>query len=346
MTKINKEGWEVKKWEEVLTIVNGKNQKAVECEDGPYPICGSGGLMGYASQYLCPEDTTIIGRKGNINKPIYMTEKFWNVDTAFGLVAKKEVLLPKLLFYFCQNFNFERLNKATTIPSLTKVDLLKISIPLPPLPIQLRIVEELDEINAVISEKKEQLRKLDELAQSIFYNMFGDPVTNEKGWAVKSFKQTFSLKSGDGLSAKNFVEGEFPVYGGNGIAGYHNTFNKEGQNIIIGRVGALCGNVHLVSGRVFVTDNAFVLKTEESFDSTALLHLLRILNLRQYARDALQPVISNSSLKDIQIILPPLPLQSAFASRVAAIEEEKAAIAESIEKMQTLLNARMQEYFG
>lgn len=275
-----------------------------------------------------------------------MQQKFWNVDTAFGLVANDELLMPKLLFYFCQNFNFQKLNKATTIPSLTKVDLLKINIPLPPLPIQRRIVEELDEINAIISAKKQQLSKLDELAQSIFYNMFGDPVANEKGWEVKTFKQCFSLKSGDGLSAKNFLDGQYPVYGGNGIAGYHNTFNKEGKNIIIGRVGALCGNVHLVEGQIFVTDNAFVLSTDENFEATTLLYLLRFLNLRQFARDALQPVISNTSLKDIKVILPPLPLQEAFAARVTAIEEQKSSIATSIEKMQTLLDARMQEYFG
>lgn len=225
-------------------------------------------------------------------------------------------------------------------------DIAEIEIPLPPLPIQRRIVEELDEINAIISIKKKQIAKLDELAQSVFYTMFGDPVINEKGWEVKAFKQCFALKSGDGLSAKNFVEGQFPVYGGNGIAGYHNTFNRDGQNIIIGRVGALCGNVHLVDGKVFVTDNAFVLSTNEAFDATTLLYLLRFLNLRQYARDALQPVISNTSLKDIIVILPPLSLQQTFAARVEAIEDQKAAIATSIEKMQTLLDARMQEYFG
>ena len=89
-----KEGWEYKKLGEVATIINGKNQKAVEDADGIYPICGSGGIMGYANEYLCPEQTVIIGRKGNINRPIYMEQKFWNVDTAFGIVADKSQLVP------------------------------------------------------------------------------------------------------------------------------------------------------------------------------------------------------------------------------------------------------------
>lgn len=66
-------GWEYKRyfWADVLTIINGKNQTAVQCEKGDYPIYGSGGIMGKASEYLCPENCTIKGRKGNINKPIF-----------------------------------------------------------------------------------------------------------------------------------------------------------------------------------------------------------------------------------------------------------------------------------
>ena len=118
-------------FEDVLEIKNGKNQKAVENPEGQYPIYGSGGLMGYADDYICEADTVIIGRKGNINNPIYVSEPFWNVDTAFGLLTNKEILLPRYLFYFCKKYDFEKLNKTVTIPSLTKSDLLKIKIKLP-----------------------------------------------------------------------------------------------------------------------------------------------------------------------------------------------------------------------
>lgn len=110
-------------FDDVLEIKNGKNQKAVENPDGQYPIYGSGGVMGYVDDYICDADTVIIGRKGSINNPIYVAEPFWNVDTAFGLSAKKEHLLPRYLFYFCKKFDFEKLNKTVTIPSLTKSDL-------------------------------------------------------------------------------------------------------------------------------------------------------------------------------------------------------------------------------
>ena len=132
----NEKSWETAIWNDVLTIKNGKNQKQVENPTGQYPICGSGGIMGYADNYISEANSVIIGRKGNINKPILMREKYWNVDTAFGLEPNNKFLLVDFLFLFCVLFDFEKLNKAVTIPSLTKADLLKIEIPIPPIELQ------------------------------------------------------------------------------------------------------------------------------------------------------------------------------------------------------------------
>ncbi len=159
-------------FEDVLEIKNGKNQKAVENSEGKYPIYGSGGVMGYADDYICDSDTVIIGRKGSINNPIYVTERFWNVDTAFGLSAKRELLLPRYLFYFCKKFNFEKLNKTVTIPSLTKSDLLKIKIDLPAIPKQQEVVERLSKIETVINVRRQELSALDELIKARFVEMF------------------------------------------------------------------------------------------------------------------------------------------------------------------------------
>lgn len=127
----NEKGWETDIWSNVLKIVNGKNQKAVESEDGEYLICGSGGAMGRATEYLTNENSVIIGRKGSINKPLLMREKYWNVDTAFGIEPNTKYINVDYLYMFCVFFNFEKLNKAVTIPSLTKTDLLNIEMPIP-----------------------------------------------------------------------------------------------------------------------------------------------------------------------------------------------------------------------
>lgn len=151
----------MKNWGEILSIISGKNQKTVANPNGKYPIYGSGGRMGYADEYLCPPGTTIIGRKGTINSPIYVDEYFWNVDTAFGLVPGKE-LHPKYLYYFCISFNFKKLDKSTTIPSLAKSDLLNIEMPVPPIPEQERIVARIEELFSQLDSGVETLKKTKE----------------------------------------------------------------------------------------------------------------------------------------------------------------------------------------
>jgi type I restriction enzyme, S subunit len=160
----NPKGWDEKKWQDVLVIINGKNQKKVESLTGKYPIYGSGGKMGLADDYLCNENTVIIGRKGNINKPILVKDKFWNVDTAFGLVVKPDKISFYYLYWFCLFFDFEKLNKTVTIPSLTKSDLLEISLPLPPLKDQNKFAEICEKVSRLLVKSHNSL----ELSSSNF----------------------------------------------------------------------------------------------------------------------------------------------------------------------------------
>jgi type I restriction enzyme S subunit len=142
---------------DVAEIINGKNQKEVVSPQGKYPIYGSGGIIGWATDYLCKENSTIIGRKGTIDSPIFVNRKFWNVDTAFGIQPSEKVL-PRYLFFFCKSFDFKKLDKSTTIPSLAKRDLLQIPIPLPPLPTQQAIVSRIETLFAELDKGMEHLR--------------------------------------------------------------------------------------------------------------------------------------------------------------------------------------------
>ena len=139
------ESWTWCHFGDISDVINGKNQSQVEDDTGEYPIYGSGGIMGYANDYICPENCTIIGRKGSINNPIFMEEKFWNVDTAFGL-APSSIILPRYLFYFCKSFDFTSLDSSTTLPSLTKANIQHILFPLPPFAAQQRILDKIDEL--------------------------------------------------------------------------------------------------------------------------------------------------------------------------------------------------------
>lgn len=130
---------------DIADVINGKNQSKVVDDNGLYPIYGSGGIMGRANDYICHENCTIIGRKGSINNPIFVEEKFWNVDTAFGLAPTSNVL-PKYLFYFCKSFDFTTLDSSTTLPSLTKTNIQQILFPLPSLSEQQRIINKIENL--------------------------------------------------------------------------------------------------------------------------------------------------------------------------------------------------------
>ena len=158
MSKMN---WSKRQWKDVLSIVNGKNQKDVESDEGLYPIIGSGGTIGRAIKYLCEAGSTVVGRKGTINNPFFVDERFWNVDTAFGIQPGKS-LIPKFLFYFCKGYNFKKLDKSTTIPSLAKTDLLKIEMPVPSLEEQEKIVNGIEELFSELDSAVETLKKTKE----------------------------------------------------------------------------------------------------------------------------------------------------------------------------------------
>ena len=170
---LNNKEWEISKWNEILTIRNGKNQKNVEDKNGQFPIYGSGGIIGYAKDWIVKKNSVIIGRKGNINKPILVRENFWNVDTAFGLEPILEKINSEYLFYFCQLYNFEKLNKAVTIPSLTKSDLLDISLPLPPLSLQNEFADFVAQVDKSQLAIQKSLEELETLKKSLMQEYFG-----------------------------------------------------------------------------------------------------------------------------------------------------------------------------
>ena len=176
-------GWQTKTFGEVLEIRNGRNQREVESDDGEFPIYGSAGnVMGMATDYICEAGTTIIGRKGNINSPIYADTRFWNVDTAFGLAAKAG-MDSRFLYFFCLSYDFSAHNRGTTIPSLVKSELLNIPIPVPPLAEQQRIVGLLDEAFEGLATAKANAEKNLQNARALFESHLQSVFTQRgPGW--------------------------------------------------------------------------------------------------------------------------------------------------------------------
>ncbi|GAB1715041.1 MAG: type I restriction modification enzyme, S subunit [Nitrobacter sp.] len=200
-------------------------------------------------------------------------------------------------------------------------DLATLEIPLPPLDQQRRIAAILDKADALRRKRRRTLDLLDSLTRSIFLEVFGDPVSNPKKLNKITLGDLIKVKSGNGLVAKDMAPGGlFPVYGGNGINGYHDRFMFDEPQLAIGRVGVYCGAVHLTKPKSWVTDNAlYVSEYKKPVSQLYLRYALVETNLNQYAGRAAQPLISGSRIYPIEIILPSKGDQTRFEKAIMQV---------------------------
>lgn len=276
-----------------------------------------------------------------------------------------------LFRYITSDIFTQHLMKLTTganYPAVRDLDVRDSTIPLPPKSTQLAIVSELDKINELIRLKKEQLKDFDNLAQSLFYEMFGDPVENEKGWEVKKLKD-ISREIGDGLhGTPEYSEVDTGCYFINGnnlengtIVIKENTkmvsektkakhyIEMDDFTIFVSINGTL-GKVAFYNGEnVILGKSACYIKLEAYNDKKYIFELLKSDYFKRYAEsECTGTTIRNVSLKSMRNFrcpLPPLPLQRLFAQRIEQIEREKSEVQKSIQDLETLLASRMQYWF-
>jgi len=343
-----KKGWEVKKFSEVLEIRNGKNQRDVLSDSGIYPIYGSAGnVMGMATDFICGAGTTIIGRKGNINSPVYSDTPFWNVDTAFGLSPLSR-LDSKFLFYFCLTNNFEALNRGTTIPSLVKSELLEIEIPLPPLPEQKRIVALLDEAFAGIATAKANAEKNLQNARALFESylnaVFSQP---GDGWVETTInKISTNLDSKRIPITKNVRKsGDYPYYGASGIVDYVSDYIFDGDTLLVSEDGAnlLARSSPIafsVSGKYWVNNHAHILKFENMATQRFVEFYLESIKLDDFITGAAQPKLNQKALNSIPIPIPhSIETRASVVKIVESLQEETQRLALIYERKLAALEA-------
>ena len=330
------------KFADVLEIKNGRNQRQVECSDGKYPIYGSGGVMGRANSYICEGNTVIIGRKGNINTPIFVEEPFWNVDTAFGLVAKTNVLMPKYLFYFCKNYDFEKLNTTVTIPSLTKANLLEIEITVPEIRDQEKIVHVLDKIEHSKTLLQQELEQLDQLVKSRFIELFGDLKSNSKGWPIVAFTECAEIDTNmihdfDGYENYPHIGIDSIEKETGRLSGYR-TVAEDGvisgkylfteKHIIYSKIRPNLNKVAMPDFVGVCSADAYpILAKDGVCEKVYLAYTMRSKYFLDYilafsSRTNL-PKVNKKQVEGFALPLPPLELQQQFAAFVAQVDKSK-----------------------
>ena len=275
--------------------------------------------MGGHSSGITDEPTIVVGRKGSIGSVTWIDGPAWPIDTAY-FVKPRVALDRRWAYWLLKSLRLDTMNKSAAVPGLNRDDVYRLQVEVPPLSEQRRIAAILDHADAVRVKRRQGLAHLDALTQSIFHEMFG-----VHGFNSLRLKDAIKWSSGKFLPARGQHGGPHPIYGGNGINGWHDSYLFQSPQLIVGRVGAYCGAVHVTQPFAWVTDNALVATLMVTgLTLEYLQHALRIANLNQYSGASGQPSISSASIGNVHLPLPPLSLQREFTSRIDQASEQVA----------------------
>jgi type I restriction enzyme, S subunit len=335
----------------LTSICKPKQWKTISTKDlkeHGYPVYGANGKIGFYDKFTHEHPTVLITCRGATCGTINVSEQKSYVNgNAMALDNLADDVDMYYLAHFLRYRKLDDVISGSAQPQITGQGLSKLQIPLPPLAQQQKIAAILDAADAYRQKTKALIAKYDELTQSLFLDMFGDPVKNEKGFDTILGRELFDFSSGKFNPTKNLSPNfQYPTYGGNGITGFSNDFLIDFDTIVIGRVGAYCGSIHKTTGKIWVTDNAIYIKnTRKQLDLTYAFHFLNKYGLNRFADFSGQPKITQKPLENMKFIYPELALQNQFAERVQAIEEQKAQAQASLEKAEELFNSLLQRAF-
>ena len=351
-------------FKDILEIKNGKNQKAVENSKGKYPIYGSGGIMGRANDYICKGQTVIIGRKGNINNPIFVEEPFWNVDTAFGLEANTKILKPRYLFYFCKHYDFEKLNKTVTIPSLTKADLVKIKINLPKLEKQQKVIDILSEVEKIIRLRKSEIQTFDNLIKARFVEMFGSVKEERLLGDISEFVTVGIANSATHAYAEsgipmlrnqnikeNRLDDSELIYIKPEFATQYESKKLKENDIIAMRTG-YPGIACLVPKKYegCQTFTTLIVRLKADNNPRYVCSYINSNLGRRFIDSSKVGVAQQNfgakSFAKMPIKIAPKEMQNEYAEFVAQVDKSKVVVQKALDEAQLLFDSLMQQYFG
>lgn len=393
-----RKGWEYKKLGEVGTFLRGKNILKSDFVEKGLPCIHYGQIhtkFGISTDTHLTEtsqevyDKAIIASKNDVLIAITSedlegsckaTAWLGDYDVAVSAHAAvfKHNLNPKYIVYYLksQSFYIEKSKYARgfKVMEIKPTDIAKIPIPIPPKSTQLAIVSELDKINELIRLKKEQLKDFDNLAQSLFYEMFGDPVENEKGWEVKKLGEICEVTSAKRVFIDEVVESGVPFIRGTELTALSKLVPGEKMDYTLfityehyERLKAITGVPKIgdllipsinADGIVWMVDTEdplyfkdgrvlWVHVNHEYYNSIAIQKLMNVLikNVFTSMGGATFAELKLFVLRNMNVPIPPLSVQDAFSEKIKQIDAQKLQVKKSIQDLETLLASRMQYWF-
>ena len=236
-------------------------------------------------------------------------------------------------FLYSCDLNFPFVQQTTGIQNLNVTYYLNSKVAFPPLPEQKAIAEYLDKacarIDRIIAIKEEQLRKIEGYYISVRHKLITQGINNSdfvsfdddflkkvpKHWKKQKLRYLLELKNGKLITNDELVDdGEIPVYGGNGIMGRTDKYNYDGELLILGRVGAKCGNVHYTNQKIWVSDNAISVRSIINYQF--MYQLLTVIDLHRLASETAQPLLVGNNVKKLYVAIPPINEQSEIVEMI------------------------------
>jgi len=363
-----KEGWVRKKIKDICDKASSNIvQNKVMDNNGDYPLYGASGFVKCLDFYHRDEPYIGIVKDGSGVGRVNVYPAYSSLVGTMQYVIPKNGFLLGYIKYVLQSLNLAHFASGAAIPHIYFKDYGECTVLIPPLSEQESIVAELDKLNEILAKKQEQLKELDRLGLAIFYDMFGDPILNEKNWEMVPFSYVGTF--GRGVSkhrprnAEKLLGGTVPLIQTGDVARanmyiteYVSTYSEFGvAQSKIWKSGTLCITIAATIGKCAILtfdacfpDSVVGFVANSRVCNEYVYYIFGSIQgvLEENAPAVAQKNINLATLNALKIPLPPLDAQKEFVNKILRIEKQKQKIKQSIVEVQQLLDYTMNKYFG
>jgi restriction endonuclease S subunit len=320
---------------EVCEIYQPKTITSKEIKQtGKYKVFGANGVIGFYDKYNHEDAEVLVTCRGATCGTVNLSEpKSWITGNAM-VVKPKDNLDKKFLFYFLKNTNLKSVISGSAQPQITRASLSPFKIPLPPLEVQKEIVEQIEVKQKAIKAAKAVIENLERERR-----YFGQSLRKLEGVEWVDLGEVCTFKYGKPLKEVDRKGGEYPVYGSNGIVGYHDDYLVEGPFIIVGRKGTAGAVVYSEKSGFPIDTTFYVQLKDQKVDLKFLYLIMQTLNLGKINTQAGVPGLNRNDAYKTKILLPSLEIQKQLVAEM----EEQEKIIEANKKLVGIMEQKIAE---
>lgn len=342
---------------EVCLLKAGKfvsaNDISPEYNKGLYPCFGGNGIRGYVADYTHDGEFPLIGRQGALCGNVNLASGKFHATEHAVVVQPKIEMNVHWLYYALNAMNLGQYATGAAQPGLAVSKLETLSIEIPNISEQNKIAQTLCKVEQLVNFRKQQLAKLDELVKARFVEMFGEPIGNPMGWKrvrFDSISENLDSKRVP-VTESDRKDGVYPYYGASGIVDWINDYIFDEDILLVSEDGAnlLMRSTPIafsVSGKSWVNNHAHVVRFHDFATQKFIEVYFSLIDISEYITGTAQPKLNQAKLNTMLFCWPPLSLQKQFAAFVERVDQQKQTVQQSLEKLELLKKALMQEYFG